>query len=604
MKYTPSTESIPQSSRRAVNEKLLYLIDNNCCEAYGITKQDIFQGYTGDGGLHGLSRKNYRSYHTYSEAKKELENGQFFTPPALCQFVVDCLQLERDDLVADLTCGMGNFFNVMPVEANVYGCELDTKAFKVASYLYPEANLVNKDIRNYMPQVRFDYVVGNPPFNLQWMAENGKEYLSQLYYCLKAAQFLKPLGILALIVPNSFLADSFSDSSMIRKMEAQFRFLGQILLPDDTFAQMGVSHFPIKLQFWQKKGVDSETPARYHTGMDNDLSGGIYAGAAQAIHMSLLQMPKAMLKENRAKILRELAKERQTSASFTYTVEKMLYQIRIHPSLKDRYAQCCAYLHRFYTETQPPEMRYEEWCKRRLTEAKVLHYLRQTLRRQNRHPERDEIHLVKRDYSFAYKGYSAAVRRRMSEELRQPTGSWAEEIVAIGVRHTVVLDAYAAALREAFPNRPLFIVTGATTTFAKRRALRQTLRESGNGILLCTQQSLPSSVNFEFVNKVIIPELHYNNSRMSQFYMRFIRFNSVDWKDIYFLTYAQSIESNLMQMILAKEKLNLFMKGDEADMDDIYERFGVDYDLTSLLLYRDIDEDGRFSIRWGEQEIA
>lgn len=207
---------------------------------------------------------------------------------------------------------------------------------------------------------------------------------------------------------------------MIRKMEAQFRFLGQILLPDDTFAQMGVSHFPIKLQFWQKKGVDSETPARYHTGMDNDLSGGIYAGAAQAIHMSLLQMPKAMLKENRAKILRELAKERQTSASFTYTVEKMLYQIRIHPSLKDRYAQCCAYLHRFYTETQPPEMRYEEWCKRRLTEAKVLHYLRQTLRRQNRHPERDEIHLVKRDYSFAYKGYSAAVRCRMSEELRQP----------------------------------------------------------------------------------------------------------------------------------------------------------------------------------------
>lgn len=89
------------------------------------------------------------------------------------------------------------------------------------------------------------------------------------------------------------------------------------------------------------------------------------------------------------------------------------------------------------------------------------------------------------------------------------TGSWPNEIVAIGVRHKVVLDAYAAALREAFPDRPLFIVTGATTTFAKRRALRNTLRESGNGILLCTQQSLPSSVNFEFVNKVIIPELHY-----------------------------------------------------------------------------------------------
>lgn len=218
----------------------------------------------------------------------------------------------------------------------------------------------------------------------------------------------------------------------------------------------------------------------------------------------------------------------------------------------------------------------------------------------------DESDEICNPYSSRAKAVLSCFRRCQSKLLTTgtSTGNWPNEIVAIGVRHMVVLDAYAAALREAFPNRPLFIVTGATTTFAKRRALRQTLRESRNGILLCTQQSLPSSVNFEFVNKVIIPELHYNNSRMSQFYMRFIRFNSVDWKDIYFLTYAQSIESNLMQMILAKEKLNLFMKGDEADMDDIYERFGVDYDLASLLLYRDIDEDGHFSIRWGEQEIA
>ncbi len=130
------------------------------------------------------------------------------------------------------------------------------------------------------------------------------------------------------------------------------------------------------------------------------------------------------------------------------------------------------------------------------------------------------------------------------------------EIVAVGVRHKVVLDAYAEAFREFLPDRPLFIVTGATTTFAQRRALRKTLKESGNGILLCTQQSLPSSVNFEYVNRVIIPELHYNNAAMSQFYMRFIRYTSTDFKDIYFLTYADSLESNLMQMVLVKENLN------------------------------------------------
>lgn len=125
---------------------------------------------------------------------------------------------------------------------------------------------------------------------------------------------------------------------------------------------------------------------------------------------------------------------------------------------------------------------------------------------------------------------------------------WSDEIVAIGVRHKVVVDAFATAIREAMPDRKLFVVTGATMSLAKRRALRKTLRKSKNGILLCTQQSLPSSVNFEYVNKVIIPELHYNNSRMSQFYMRFVRFNSEHWKDIYFVTHAGSIESNLMQI--------------------------------------------------------
>ena len=81
---------------------------------------------------------------------------------------------------------------------------------------------------------------------------------------------------------------------------------------------------------------------------------------------------------------------------------------------------------------------------------------------------------------------------------------WENEIIGIGVRHKAVLDSYVKAFQEYLPDRPLFICTGSTMTFAKRRALRKTLRESGNGILLCTQQSLPSSVNFEFVDKVIL----------------------------------------------------------------------------------------------------
>jgi len=106
------------------------------------------------------------------------------------------------------------------------------------------------------------------------------------------------------------------------------------------------------------------------------------------------------------------------------------------------------------------------------------------------------------------------------------------------------------------------------------------------------------------VDNVIIPELHYNNSRMSQFYHRFIRYNSTNEKHIYFVTYLGSIESNQMQMVLAKEKLNLFMRGQDADLDEIYDKFGVDYDLLSVLMSREADENGNFHIRWGNQDIS
>ena len=181
---------------------------------------------------------------------------------------------------------------------------------------------------------------------------------------------------------------------------------------------------------------------------------------------------------------------------------------------------------------------------------------------------------------------------------------WSNEYVVIGVRHIEVLKKYEAAFNQYLPDRPLFVVTGSTTTFAERRRLKKKIKASGNGILLCTQQSLPSSVNYEFVNKILIPELHFNNAAMSQFYMRFIRYTSTELKDIYFLTYAGSLESNLMQMVIVKEKINLFMKGQDTDLDEVYDKFGVDFDLFALLMRRELDEEGNFQIRWGEQMIA
>lgn len=1016
MKYTYQATAVPQSRRKELNKKVLYLIGNDAVFANSITPEDIFNAFTGDGGLHGLRREDYDNYHEYSEAKKDVENGQFFTPPALCELAVSSLRLSEHDLVADLTCGKGSFFNFLPTESNAYGCELDIKAYKVAHFLYPAANIECRDIRTYQPGVRFDYVLGNPPFHLKWWTEEQGEIPSQMYYCMKAAELLKPLGIMALIVPQSFLADAFLDGNQIKEMEKRFSFLGQILLPENAFSSLGVQKFPTKLQFWQKRSdVEGWKCRPYCTDARDSLRDGFSpAQEAEKIYQEIIRFPKASLEQNSSRVLLELARSQHTSGDFPYQTQKLLYHIKAHPKTRERYAKCCEYLHAFYTQKQPEDMSYEQWCRTRITEAKVLSYLRKALRKQNQEPEKDTVSLIKRNDGFVYKGYSRAARLRLPSSMRIPvpvyqavldndpaafpgyerllrkkrteyemqsrpfadmaedadiskwlsaftiwdseneeeirlnetqkhdinlilqkryallqweqgsgktlagiaagmyrmehqgihstwvvssaisirnnwdvvlknygisyvfverlkdlervkpgdfvlltlnkvtssrrriarqvkrlkknillildesdeisnpaslrckavlscfrrcrmkllttgtstrnnisefapqlellynnsvnmiswnpltykhdsgegaedtakpqnnpyygqpipaykkgysllssshlperitvfgihqrtqdiynadilndllaktvitrtfeevagkdikrlhqvpvqfspvekavyqqamehfqqmrdnyfvsTGNsrkdsmmklvqqiilllrigaapdtlmeygsdtpvkvmtavemlagWPDEIVAVGVRHKVVLESYEKAIREYLPNRPLFVVTGSSVSFAKRRALRKTLQESRNGILLCTQQSLPSSVNFEYVNKVIIPELHYNNSGMSQFYMRFIRYNSTDYKDVYFLTYAGSIESNQMQMILAKEKLNLFMKGQDVNLDDIYERFDVDYDLLSLLMYREQDEKGKFHIRWGKQLIA
>lgn len=1016
MKYQYLPQTIPQNQRKDLNEKIIYLIDSNSVSDHDISPTDIYNVYTGNGGLHELNRIDYDNYHDYSKDKKEIENGQFFTPPALCGFIMSCLHLSKSDLVADLTCGMGNFFNFMPTEDNAYGCEIDVRAYKVAKHLYPSANIECTDIRTYQPDVRFDYVVGNPPFNLKWWIDGEGKMLSQMYYCKKAADVLKPLGIMALIVPQSFLADSFTNGGEIAEMEKRFSFLGQILLPDNLFSSMGVDHFPIKLQFWQKRYNVEGWKAHPYYILPAYILQENYSiqKEAQRAYEHFIRYAKANLEQNSMRVLLELGKEHNSSKDFPYQVQKLLYQIKVHPHVKERYTKCCEYLHTFYTQKKPDDMDYEEWCRKRLTEAKVLSYLRNALRKQNQKPEIDKIALVKQNDTFVYKGYSAKTRRELSQSQRTPisvndavladnpsafpgyerllrrkraayenqnqqfsemaedttiaewltslslwdsenveeirlnetqqhdlnlilqkrysllqweqgsgktlagiatglyrmqhqhlhstwvissaisirnnwdvvlknyglsyvfverlsdlkkikpgdfvlltlnkvsqykkqlskqmkllhykvqlildesdeisnsgssrckatlacfrrchsklltTGTstrnnivefapqlellynnsinmiswsryiykhnakderdaeayaspnpyygqpipaykkgyslfsashlperitvfaqeqltqdlyntdvlndllgktvitrtfeevvgkqikrlhqvpirftpeeravyeqamdkffeirsnyfastknarkdgmmkliqqivlllrisaapdslseyqgdipikaltavemisqWPDEIVAIGVRHKVVLETFERAIKEYLPDRPLFVVTGANTTFAKRRALRQSLKESKNGILLCTQQSLPSSVNFEYVNKVIIPELHYNNAGMSQFYFRFIRYTSTEYKDIYFLTYIESLESNLMHMILAKEKINLFMKGQDVDLDTIYEKFDIDYDLLSLMMYKEKDAEGKLHLRWGKQLIA
>ena len=117
--YNIIPSSTSQSQRVEINEKILSGIRNGNVKS--IPPKMVYNSYTGLGGLHGLLQSDFENYHEYSQAKKEFEIGQFFTPHAVCQQMVELMDPSITDTVLDMCCGMGNFFNHLPNLHNAYG---------------------------------------------------------------------------------------------------------------------------------------------------------------------------------------------------------------------------------------------------------------------------------------------------------------------------------------------------------------------------------------------------------------------------------------------------------------------------------------------------
>jgi predicted RNA methylase len=411
MKYNLPTEKIPQGDRKEINEKILYLIDSNQCKENDISEQDVFNSYTGKGGLHDLDFKDFNNYHEYSSEKKIIEMGQFFTPAKICKFIISCVKPSDTDLVADLCMGMGNFFNFCPNEFNVFGTEIDTNAFKVAKHLYPNANLLNEDIRLYDPKIKFDIVFGNPPFGLKWTHQK-EQYLSQYYYFIKAEELLNPAGILALIVPSSFLKDEFMNNKMIAEIDERFNFIAQIEIPKNSFKDVGVASFETKIMFFQKKSEN--IPEVKYTPFDDIVTPGLNDYQSQIIHDGFIKP----LLEHKKKIHAKLLLERNNNESpkekeFNFKVKKLLWDIKDSKHTKKKYAKALGYVNEYHNQKMPKDIDYEEWEKIRITEKKVLTFLKKILRNQHL-IERDEIRLVKDNYGLRLKAYSGKAHFRLN----------------------------------------------------------------------------------------------------------------------------------------------------------------------------------------------
>jgi hypothetical protein len=219
-----------------------------------------FRLYSGKGKLHRVDWKKHDDFISYSEAKRNYELGQFFTPDIICKQLVHLLEIEPYAIVADIACGMGRFFNWLPGRQCI-GREIDTETLNLAAKCFPE---MDAKIENFefctIDTESADYCLGNPPYSIRFyghfsnelqIGQSGIVY-SENMYLTQTERILKKGGINAVLMP-----DYEFNESQVKKLnnfiDKKFWRISEIRLSLDSFLEYSRMDLPIKILILMKK---------------------------------------------------------------------------------------------------------------------------------------------------------------------------------------------------------------------------------------------------------------------------------------------------------------------------------------------------------------
>ena len=381
MKFKPLSDNnkIPFDQRKKVNEQLLMIVKSN--DDFPVSKEEVYNGYTGKGGLHGLKFDDFNSFYDYTEAKKKIEYGQFYTPDEVCGEIVQMLKITKSDLVCDFTSGKGSFINAIPNESNMYANEIDIDAVTISKYVFPKAKISCNNIINYDPSIKFDFVLGNPPFNIK--LDNG--IISQTYYFEKTAEYLKDGGLFAIITPATFLKDN--------RFDKLFSFIGQYLLPKKMFNVA----IDTKVMFFQKNSEHIK-PRIYSTKMSTK------EFVSENVANVILQTNKIEQKLKLANAERTINEYRLKftpynkiikKTGFDFIILKQLYEMKHQPRLKKQHEKCIEYLKKYKTQMMPKGLSIEmqnDWHKnKKITKNRVIFYFKNQMKETTKERKSEQL---------------------------------------------------------------------------------------------------------------------------------------------------------------------------------------------------------------------
>lgn len=175
-----------------------------------------------------LSIKKEFDEQMLSSYKKE--KGIFYTNIGLASLMLKDLNLPKESVILDPSCGAGSFLYAALALGyeKVYGADLDSDAIDICQTALPEAKTINMDtLANKSTSVlealnipdKADLVIGNPPYKVilpaddfcpadplfkKKVSRSGRNlFVASLY---RSLNMMKPNGILSYVVPKNFLA--------------------------------------------------------------------------------------------------------------------------------------------------------------------------------------------------------------------------------------------------------------------------------------------------------------------------------------------------------------------------------------------------------------
>lgn len=136
--------------------------------------------------------------------QKRKKKAQFFTPKLLVEKILEEAEIDfNNKIILEPSCGDGAFIEELIKSNNeIYAVDKDKEKIKIIKEKYQNVQTITKDFLQYNPEIKFDIVIGNPPFNLP----TKQEYVDSTEgFVSHAIDLVKEDGYVVFILPNTVL---------------------------------------------------------------------------------------------------------------------------------------------------------------------------------------------------------------------------------------------------------------------------------------------------------------------------------------------------------------------------------------------------------------